>query len=484
MKKIILLCAFLVIIIFSSGWGNPRPEVEISTININPPQIGLDCMADADLSGMELITSHGMATVDSGIIAPEYGIFILDSSNTSGFSFSEEGDSLQIPEYWQDYSWGICGTGSDAILGCQLAVKPYWPIYQRYALTYEFATLNQGFTQVIINEVSGHCDWRPNSNFIELYNKGNIEVSLAGWKIICDTIVNLPGNAQIKPHGFFVIDEDKFPAAFHMAFGSDNLYLVNANNGIVDQVGWSSDHGLDYSFMRYPDGHADSSYDMHDFWGYNDATSTSFDDGFPTRRAANRYENPGLKIIGIDADTSGGLVNLYWTNPIWLSVYEATTVRKSTEGFPPTQYDGDLIYEGNGQEFLGDTAAPGQTTYYSIFACGEYSIPDSESQISVYMPLSGINENPALPDKVGYLTSYPNPFNVSTVLSYRLLQPYNVNIDIYNLIGQKVTTLSGGMQESGAHTMVWDASSFPSGVYFARLDAGGRSVTTKLMLMK
>lgn len=489
MKKIIMTCAILSVVIFSTGWSNPRPEVEVSTINIYPPQIGLDCMAYTDLSGMEFVTSHGMATVDSGIFAPPYGTLILDSSNTSGFAFSQEGDFVQIPAYWQDYSWGNSGRGTDAIMGHILWIAPYYASYLSFGFypTLDFTTLHQGFTQIIINEINAHGDWGSGSNYIELYNKGNSEISLAGWKIICDAIYELPYNAIIRSHKFYIIDGETFPPDFHMDSSHDNIYLVNAVNQIVDQVGWSSDHGLDMSFMRYPDGNADSSYDMHDFWGYDDATSTSFSDGFPSRRAFNRYENPGLKIIGIDADTSGGLVNLYWTNPIWLTTYDATTVRKSITEFPPTQYDGDLIYEGTDQEFIGDTAIAGQVTYYSVFArtgCGQYSTPDSESQISVYMPSTGIDDSPALPDKTGYLTSYPNPFNATTLLTYKLAQSGPVEISIFNLIGQKVAALSQGQQNAGEHSLVWNAASCPSGVYFARLEAGGRSDTKKLVLLK
>jgi hypothetical protein len=136
---------------------------------------------------------------------------------------------------------------------------------------------------------------------------------------------------------------------------------------------------------------------------------------------------------------------------------------------------------------LGDAVTPGTTTYYSIFArtgCGEYSVPDSESQISVFMPVSGIDDNPKLPDKIGLFTSYPNPFNASTVLSYNLPEAGNVEISIYNLVGQRAAILCDNRQDAGRHRIIWDGGSCPSGIYFAKLRTGNKQSTIKLILIK
>ncbi|MGH1362265.1 MAG: T9SS type A sorting domain-containing protein [Calditrichia bacterium] len=65
--------------------------------------------------------------------------------------------------------------------------------------------------------------------------------------------------------------------------------------------------------------------------------------------------------------------------------------------------------------------------------------------------------------------NYPNPFNATTQIAYRLKQSENVNLSIYNLLGQKITTLVNGQQTAGSHTVVFDAAGLPSGIYFYRL---------------
>ena len=80
--------------------------------------------------------------------------------------------------------------------------------------------------------------------------------------------------------------------------------------------------------------------------------------------------------------------------------------------------------------------------------------------------------------------NYPNPFNTSTVIRYSLPVKSDVQLDIYNLIGQRVTTLYKGIQKAGEHSVTWNAANLPSGVYFARLNGIKYSETIKMVLLK
>jgi flagellar hook assembly protein FlgD len=84
----------------------------------------------------------------------------------------------------------------------------------------------------------------------------------------------------------------------------------------------------------------------------------------------------------------------------------------------------------------------------------------------------------------GLLQNYPNPFNATTTLSYTLSQSGRANISIYNLLGQRVATIYEGEKQAGQHTITWHATGFPTGVYFARLEAGGRTENVKMVLLK
>jgi uncharacterized protein (DUF1501 family) len=80
--------------------------------------------------------------------------------------------------------------------------------------------------------------------------------------------------------------------------------------------------------------------------------------------------------------------------------------------------------------------------------------------------------------------NYPNPFNPSTTISYYLRIPQAVRLDVFSSAGDKVATLVNAYQETGSYDVIFDASRYSSGVYFARLDAGLTSKTIKMVLVK
>ncbi len=82
------------------------------------------------------------------------------------------------------------------------------------------------------------------------------------------------------------------------------------------------------------------------------------------------------------------------------------------------------------------------------------------------------------------LNSSPNPFNASTALSFKLQAAGNVSLAIYDIAGREVTVLAEGWYPTGSYQFTWDASSMASGVYFARLTAGGEDKAVKMLLVK
>jgi hypothetical protein len=89
-----------------------------------------------------------------------------------------------------------------------------------------------------------------------------------------------------------------------------------------------------------------------------------------------------------------------------------------------------------------------------------------------------------IPKKFSLMQNYPNPFNPNTAIRYQLPVSSQVKLTIYDILGRRVTTLINAPQPAGEHKIVWDASAFPSGLYFARLEAGEKSRTVKMILLK
>ena len=80
--------------------------------------------------------------------------------------------------------------------------------------------------------------------------------------------------------------------------------------------------------------------------------------------------------------------------------------------------------------------------------------------------------------------NYPNPFNPVTTINYQLQITNYIDLSIYNLLGQKVATLVSKHQQAGAYQVEWDASGFASGVYIYRLQAEGKILNKKMLLLK
>lgn len=107
-------------------------------------------------------------------------------------------------------------------------------------------------------------------------------------------------------------------------------------------------------------------------------------------------------------------------------------------------------------------------------------------QVSV--SLSGIADA-GLPTEFALDQNYPNPFNPSTEINFALPVPSQVRVDVFNVLGQRVTTLVDGQMPAGNHSVTWygndnDGSQVSSGVYFYRITAENFASTKKMMLLK
>ncbi|RPI03348.1 MAG: T9SS C-terminal target domain-containing protein [Ignavibacteriae bacterium] len=82
------------------------------------------------------------------------------------------------------------------------------------------------------------------------------------------------------------------------------------------------------------------------------------------------------------------------------------------------------------------------------------------------------------------LQNHPNPFNPSTAIEYRIQKSGPVEITIYNLLGEKISTLVNKRQSAGRYSEIWDATKFASGIYFTLMRSGGAVQTRPMILLK
>ena len=93
-----------------------------------------------------------------------------------------------------------------------------------------------------------------------------------------------------------------------------------------------------------------------------------------------------------------------------------------------------------------------------------------------------------LPTAFSLADNFPNPFNPATTIQYALPQAADVELTVYNVVGQPVRTLVAEHQSAGRYAVEWDATndsghSLASGMYFYRLQAGEDFLEIKKMLL-
>jgi hypothetical protein len=100
-------------------------------------------------------------------------------------------------------------------------------------------------------------------------------------------------------------------------------------------------------------------------------------------------------------------------------------------------------------------------------------------------PVGIIDKNmPQTPSAYNLNQNYPNPFNPTTAIGYRLSAVSDVELSIYNLLGQKIAILVNERQQAGDHQVEWDASGFATGIYYYRIEAGEFQDVKKMILLR
>ncbi len=144
--------------------------------------------------------------------------------------------------------------------------------------------------------------------------------------------------------------------------------------------------------------------------------------------------------------------------------------------YPDTEFD---------YELLGLT--PGET--YEVGIEAVYVV--GKSPIDTYQfTYHGMGANDEAVSAVTSLYgNYPNPFNPETNIKFSLANKSKVELEVYNLKGQKVKTLVSDVLEAGPHSIVWNGmdergKSVSSGVYFCKMKSDGYTHVNKMILLK
>jgi hypothetical protein len=129
----------------------------------------------------------------------------------------------------------------------------------------------------------------------------------------------------------------------------------------------------------------------------------------------------------------------------------------------------------------------GQWKWLCITISHANIIPDWYASPQCYVVEGPMDVNPGdkdlLPTRFALVQNYPNPFNPATTVQFDLPKASNVKLEVFNVLGQRVTTLVNGEVPAGYHKIPWNAGDQASGLYFYRLTADGNVIDTKKMML-
>ena len=132
--------------------------------------------------------------------------------------------------------------------------------------------------------------------------------------------------------------------------------------------------------------------------------------------------------------------------------------------------------------FPGDTT---DTITFSVFSYLDTS-KHVDGSVELIASLTDVGDEPfaEMPDGFYLHQNYPNPFNPTTTISFILSSRSNVRLEVFDLLGRQVGIRDLGLLPSGDHSLEYDASGMPSGVYFYRLVTETSSQSRKMILLK
>lgn len=150
---------------------------------------------------------------------------------------------------------------------------------------------------------------------------------------------------------------------------------------------------------------------------------------------------------------------------------------------------GDQLYAWwDGQLLPG---CPVTDTYATTGFAGVYAFSFSGASTTVddFKVMAATTSAPeiagaAQPRSIQIVSTYPNPFNPETTISFRSQQVSDASLIVYDVMGHPVATLLQGALSAGTHSVNFRAANLPTGTYFLRLEAAGMQDVRRITLVK
>lgn len=169
-------------------------------------------------------------------------------------------------------------------------------------------------------------------------------------------------------------------------------------------------------------------------------------------------------VVRMVAGTQNDVIELYaGTSPTNMTL-QSTSMYTTGSGTDPGDYNAIVISQ------------------FGSATVNQSGVAISNLKVSIANPVSV--EDGEVVRSFNLEQNYPNPFNPSTVVGFQLSVAGQATLKVYDLLGREVAVLVNGVLPAGSHSATFDATNLTSGVYVYKLEAGGRSMTKRMTLIK
>jgi hypothetical protein len=189
--------------------------------------------------------------------------------------------------------------------------------------------------------------------------------------------------------------------------------------------------------------------------------------------ASMDYENDGdLDFITVNDQLQTNGITVFLNDGLGNFTARENCFFKFATGLPRSVVASDFDQDGKTDIALVSSVAAGVDSLFVLYNLGGGTVGIQEEETENIATSFSLAQN------------FPNPFNPTTTIQYSLPQAGNINLKIYNLLGEEVKTLADEYKEAGKHSVQFNANNLASGIYFYRIQAGSFVETKKMTLIK
>jgi hypothetical protein len=364
--------------------------------------------------------------------------------------------------------------------------------------------------------VAGDLDW------IELYNSSSAPVNISGCRIY-----DIGGQGGTKPKkpfsagtiipakGFYVVITDTASFAgdlsgFGLSNSGEKVWLEDTTTGtIIDTVTFGATANATQTYGRGPDGgqwtvlntitrgKSNGSIVMNEIYSRGVAGNLDWIEIYNSVSASVNISGYRIYDIGGQGKTKPKkpfpVGTIIPSKGFYVIITDTASFTGDLSGFGLSSTGETAWLEDTTTATLADSitfAAMDVTQSYGRYPDGgDWKLLNTITRGTSNSAATAVETRLEVPMSFALEQNYPNPFNPSTCITFALPRQEQVQLTVYNAVGQRIRTLINSQRPAGSHTVVWDGKDnqgreVASGVYFYELMTGTFSKSAKMLLVR